>query len=342
MHVEAAAADRPEAQQVAAEESGNELSREQLLQLYEKMVLVRRLEQALGQHHQLGHIRGPIHRCDGQEAVGIGVTAALRPDDVVTSTHRGHAHYIGKGANLRSLAAEIFGRRTGYCRGRAGHMLVADASIGLLGGNGIVGGAIPVATGMALAFQLQKQNRVAVCFFGEGAAQIGAFHESLNVAGLWKLPVVYVCEHNQYGLTVAARFQSSVPDIAARAASYGMPGVLVDGNDVEKVYRVAQEAVRRARLGGGPTLIEAKTYRLTGFSTSDLGGYQPPEEIRAWQERDPIQRLRNRLVGLLGAPDAVEAAEQRATAAVQEAIEFALQSPLPSVDELQEPIYAQG
>ena len=200
-----------------------EPSREQLEEMYRRMCAVRELEEEIGRQHKLGTTRGPIHRCDGQEAVGVAVTAALAPTDIVTSTHRGHAHYIGKGADLRRLAAEIFGRKTGYCFGRAGHMLVADASIGLLGGNGIVGGAIPVATGQAFAFQVQRSARVAVCFFGEGAAQIGAFHECLNVAGLWRLPIVYVCEHNQYGLTVHARNQSSVTDIAPRAAGTACP-----------------------------------------------------------------------------------------------------------------------
>ena len=272
--------------------------------------------------------------------MGVAVTAVLGPADVITSTHRGHAHYIGKGADLRRLTAEIFGRKTGYCLGRAGHMLVADASIGLLGGNGIVGGAIPVATGQAFAFQVQRSGRVTVCFFGEGAAQIGAFHECLNVAGLWGLPIVYVCEHNHYGLTVHARHQSSVADVVVRAAGYGMPGVKVDGNDARALYRTAREAVARARGGGGPTLIEAKTYRMTGFSTSDLGGYELPDERAAWEPKDPIQRLRGDLLAEGWQAERLDALAQTARQRVQDAVAFALESPLPAAEDLWDDVYA--
>src|SRR5690606_23600537 len=189
---------------------------------------------------------------------------------------------------------------------------------GLLGGNGIVGGAIPVATGQAFAFQVQKSDRVVACFFGEGAAQIGAFHESLNLAGLWKLPIVFVCEHNQYGLTVPARLQSSVADIATRAQGYGMPGVIVDGNDAVAVYHAMQEAVARARRGEGPTLLELKTYRMTGFSTSDMGGYQPEEEMAEWAQRDPIRLLRRRLEQEYGDPQRLDALEAQARTAVED------------------------
>lgn len=315
-------------------------SPEQLWEMCRRMCIVRRLEHALGQHHKQGTIRGPVHRCDGQEAVGIGVGAALRPDDVITSTHRGHAHFVGKGADLRRMVAEIFGRTTGYCLGRAGHMLIADARAGILGGNGIVGGAIPVATGQAFAFQVQRSDRVVACFFGEGAAQIGAFNEALNVAGLWKLPIIYVCEHNHYGLTVNARCQSSVEDIVARAAGYGMPGVKVDGNDVIAVYHATREATARARGGGGPTLIEAKTYRMTGFSTSDMGGYQPTEEMAAWEPHDPIRRLRERLAGAPGGTQRIEDVEAAAAAAVEDAIAFALASPLPAAADLWGDVFA--
>lgn len=310
------------------------IDREKLEDIYLRMNIVRCLEEELGRQHKQGRIRGPVHRCDGQEAAGVAATMALRQDDVITSTHRGHAHYVGKGADLRRVVAEIFGRKTGYCLGRAGHMLVADRSIGLLGGNGIVGGAIPVATGQAFAFQVQKSDRVVACFFGEGAAQIGAFHESLNVAGLWKLPIVFVCEHNQYGLTVPARLQSAVPDIAIRAQGYGMPGVMVDGNDAVAVYEAMQEAVARARRGEGPTLLELKTYRMTGFSTSDVGGYQPEEEMAEWAQRDPIRLLRRRLEEEYGDPQRLDALEAQARTAVEDAVNFALSSPLPTADEL--------
>jgi pyruvate dehydrogenase E1 component alpha subunit len=308
--------------------------------MFLRMCTVRELEEEIGRQHQRGNTRGPIHRCDGQEAVGVGVTAALRATDVATSTHRGHAHYIGKGADLRRLVAEIFGRATGYCRGRAGHMLVADASIGLLGGNGIVGGAIPVATGQAFAFQVQKTDRIVACFFGEGAAQIGAFHEALNVAALWKLPVVYICENNQYGLTVHARHQSSVDSIASRGVAYDMPAIAVDGNDVVAVYEATRDATARARRGGGPALIEAQTYRMTGFSTSDLGGYQPGDEMAGWAVQDPIRRLRERLLAKHGDAGRVEALETQARAAVEDAVAFALGSPWPTAGDFAPDVYA--
>lgn len=308
----------------------NAPSLDELAELYRRMKVVRLLEEAIGRLHKEGRTRGPIHRCDGQEAVGIGATAMLEREDIVTSTHRGHAHYVGKGVNTGALMAEIMGRATGTCRGRGGHMLVADREIGLLGGCGIVGGALPVAVGQALAFQVQKKPNVVVAFYGDGAAQIGAAHEALNVAALWKLPVVFVCEHNEYGLTVAARLQSSVADLVSRASGYGIPGEKIDGNDLLAVYAAVSTAVQRARRGDGPTLIEAKTYRLLGFSTSDVGGYQPAEEIERWKPRDPLLRTAARL-------GAARVAELDAAAAgeVDDAIAFALASPNPELAELE-------
>jgi pyruvate dehydrogenase E1 component alpha subunit len=300
--------------------------------MHARMVAVRRMEEKLGDLHKAGKTRGPIHRCDGQEAVGIGATAMLRPSDLLTSTHRGHAHYVGKGASIRGIVAEIFGRETGLCGGRAGHMLVADAPNGLLGGNAIVGAGIPAATGMAVSLQMKKaaggDDNVAMCIFGDGAAQTGICHESFNMAALWKLPVVYVLEHNQYGLTAHHSTQSSVPDLVVRAAGYGMPGVTVDGNDATAVYRATAEAVERARRGDGPTLIEAKTYRMVGFSTSDMGGYQDPAEIEAWRARDPILRSRERLRATLEAA-AIDALEQEAIDEVEQAFDTALGDPMP-------------
>ena len=296
-----------------------------------RMVLVRRLEEELGRLHREGRTRGPIHRCDGQEAAGIAATAALRPGDTATSTHRGHAHYIGKGLDPRRVIAEIFGRATGYGGGRAGHMLIADAGHGMLGGNAIIGAGLAIAVGHALAHQAHGKGDVAMCFFGDGAAQNGLCHEAMNMAGLWRLPVVFVCEHNQYGLTVHARHQSAILDLAERARGYAMPGVIVDGNDVVDVYGAADAAVRRARAGDGPSFIEAKTYRLEGFSTSDMGGYQPAEEIAEWRARDPIPRLRARLLPALGA-DRVAQIEADAAAALDAALAEALADPLPSAD----------
>jgi pyruvate dehydrogenase E1 component alpha subunit len=306
----------------------NEPSIELHLEMHRRMIVVRRMEEKLGELHKQGKTRGPIHRCDGQEAVGIGATAMLRRSDFVTSTHRGHAHYIGKGLSPRRVVAEIFGRETGYCRGRAGHMLVADASQGMIGGNAIVGAGIPAATGMALSIQVRKTSDVAMCIFGDGAAQTGICHESMNIAALWKLPVVFLLEHNQYGLTVHHTRQSSVSDIAVRAAGYGMPGETIDGNDVIAVYRAAADAVDRARRGEGPSLIEAKTYRIQGFSTSDVGGYQPPSEIEAWKQRDPITLSRQALLRAVSREQLAKV-EREAEAEIEAAFEAALTDPFP-------------
>lgn len=297
-----------------------------------RMVAVRHLEERLGDLHKAGRTRGPIHRCDGQEAVGIGATAMLDSADLLTSTHRGHAHYVGKGAPLHPVVAEIFGRATGSCGGRAGHMLVADAEHGLLGGNAIVGAGIPAAVGFAVSLQMRNRadggHRIAMCIFGDGAAQTGICHESMNIAALWKLPVVFVLEHNQYGLTAHHSTQSSVPDLVVRAAAYGMPGAGVDGNDVVAVYRTVADAVERARRGDGPSLVEARTYRMVGFSTSDVGGYQAEADLALWRDRDPIARARAALEGEI--PEArLDALTREARAAVDDAIERALSDPLP-------------
>lgn len=309
----------------------NAPSVEDHVEMHRRMILTRRIEEKLGELHKAGKTRGPIHRCDGQEAVGIGATAMLTDRDYVTSTHRGHAHYIGKGLDAHRIVAEIFGRETGYCGGRAGHMLVADASKGMIGGNAIVGAGIPAATGMALSIQIQKRKDVAMCIFGDGAAQTGICHESMNMAGLWKLPIIFVLEHNQYGLTVHHSAQSSVADLSLRGNGYGMPGEIVDGNDVVAVYRAVSAAADRARAGDGPSLIEAKTYRLEGFSTSDMGGYQSAEEVAAWKQRDPIRVSYDALLPAIGLHRLGEV-DAGARAEAERAFERALQDPFPSFD----------
>jgi acetoin:2,6-dichlorophenolindophenol oxidoreductase subunit alpha len=301
---------------------------EEMLLMYGRMALVRGFEERLGLLHREGRTRGPIHRCDGQEAVGVGATFLLRPTDTITSTHRGHAHFIGKGLDLRRMAAEIFGRASGYCGGRAGHMLIADRSLGVVGGNAIVGAGIAIALGHALAHEARGAGDVAVAFFGDGAAQNGLCHEAMNMAGLWRLPVIFVCENNGYGLTVSTARQSAIDDLAKRAAGYAMPGVVVDGNDAVAVYRALDRALGRARSGAGPTFIEAKTYRLSGFSTSDLGGYQSEAEIAEWRARDPIARLKSVLLSEHHAA-AVAAAEAQATEILEAALAASLADPLP-------------
>lgn len=306
----------------------NTPSTEEHLEMYRKMLLVRHLEEGLGALHKEGRTRGPIHRCDGQEAVGVGVTAALEPKDQIATTHRGHAVYIGKGMAMHPVIAEIFGRATGACGGRAGHMLVADAEKGVIGGNAIVGAGIPAATGMALSMQILGQPNVAVCVFGDGAAQTGICHEAMNMAALWKLPVVFVLEHNQFGLTVPSEVQSSVADLSIRAAGYAIPAVIVDGNDAVAVYRATAEMAERARRGEGPGFIECKTYRLEGFSTSDMGGYQKPEDIAAWKARDPLKIARESLIAAVDAAR-LSTIEAEAKAEVDAAFATALSDPFP-------------
>ncbi|RVA55005.1 thiamine pyrophosphate-dependent dehydrogenase E1 component subunit alpha [Mesorhizobium sp. M7A.F.Ca.US.001.01.1.1] len=312
----------------------NTPSVEQHLEIYRRMLLVRHLEEGLGALHKEGRTRGPIHRCDGQEAVGVAATAVLEAGDKVATTHRGHAVYIGKGMAVHPVVAEIFGRATGACGGRAGHMLVADAEKGVIGGNAIVGAGIPAATGMALSMQILGTGNVAMCVFGDGAAQTGICHEAMNMAGLWKLPVVFVLEHNQFGLTVPSEVQSPVEDLSIRAAGYAMPAEIVDGNDAMAVYRAVSAMVERARRGEGPGMVECKTYRVEGFSTSDMGGYQKPEDIAAWKARDPLLVSRNALLGDVGETKLADI-EAAAKAEVAEAFETALSDPLPefSLDE---------
>ena len=326
---------------LARPEAGATLERALALELYARMLRVRRFEESLVPLKREGLAKGPLHLCVGQEAVGIGATAPLRRDDVVTSTHRGHAHYLGKGADPRRLMAEILGRATGYGKGKAGHMLICDVEVGLIGGTGIVGGHLSVATGQALALKQLGTDRVVVCFFGDGAANEGAFHEALNIGALWKLPVIYLCENNLYGLTVPLAEHLAVRSVAQRAAAYDLPGVEVDGNDVAAVYEATAAAVARARRGDGPTLIEARTYRILGFSTGDQGGYQPPEEVEAWRARDPIPLFGARLAALGWLePAEDERLHAAAEAEVAEAIRFAQESPFPTPDVVTEDLWA--
>jgi TPP-dependent pyruvate/acetoin dehydrogenase alpha subunit len=312
-----------------------------LRDMYRRMLLIRKHEEHCLELKAEGRARGPLHLCVGQEAVGVGVCTALRKDDVASSTHRGHAHYLAKGADPKRLLAEILGRSTGYGKGKAGHMLIADVEVGLVAGTGIVGGFLTASTGQALAFQVKGSDRVAVCFFGDGASNTGAFHESLNIASLWKLPIVYVCDNNLYGLTVPLSEHSSTPRIATRAKAYDMPGVTVDGNDVLAVYQVALEAVARARNGRGPTLIEALTYRTVGFSTGDRGGYRSDEEVEEWRRRDPIPRFQARLkeYGILS-DDQAASVEVDVVQELDEAAKFALDSPFPEASAILEDLWA--
>lgn len=318
------------------------LTTEKQLDMLRKMQTIRRFEERASDDFQAGVIYGVVHCYIGQEAVAVGVCAALNRDDQIISTHRGHGHCIAKGADLKRMMAELYGKRTGYCKGKGGSMHIADFSIGMLGANGIVAGGIPIVTGAGLAAQLEGRGRVAVSFFGDGAASAGPFHESINIAALWKLPVLYVCENNAYGVNTPVAEAVSVKDVADRAAAYGIPGVVVDGNDVLAVYEVAEAAVARARAGQGPTLIECKTYRWRGHTEiKGMPDRRPPEEVEEWKQKDPIARLVVKLKeqGLL-TEESWQKMDEEILQAIAEAVTFAKESPFPELDTAGEDVFA--
>ncbi|MGB9839410.1 pyruvate dehydrogenase (acetyl-transferring) E1 component subunit alpha [Thermovenabulum sp.] len=318
-----------------------ELTKEKRLWMYRKMYEVRLFEQEVDRLFKANMIWGTCHLSIGEEATAVGAIAALREDDMITSTHRGHGHCIAKGGKLPLMFAELLGKETGYCKGRGGSMHIADIESGNLGANGIVGGGIPIATGAALASKLKGDNKVTLCFFGDGANNQGVFHESLNMASLWKLPVVYICENNVYGMSLHVAKSTAVENIADRASAYSIPGVVVDGNDVEAVYEVVKEAVERARRGEGPTLIEAKTYRWMGHSKSDANLYRTKEEIESWKLKCPIKRYREKLISEnIASAEEIENIEYQVKKEIEEALKFAMESPEPSVTDIELDVYA--
>ena len=302
---------------------------------------IRRFEEAVDDLFARGLMHGTMHLSIGQEASATGTCFALRDDDAITSTHRGHGHCIAKGADLERMMAELLAKETGYCRGRGGSMHIADVATGNLGANGIVAGGIPIAAGAGLAYRLRGLDRVVVSFFGDGAANEGAFHEAVNLAAIWKLPVVFLCENNKYGMSFSTEKSFAIENIAERAAGYGIPGVTVDGNDVEAVHEAVGNAVARARQGEGPTLVESVTYRWKGHSKSDKNLYRTKEEIAEWRERDPILRFERAVLdrGVLDQA-AVEAARAQATQDVRNAVRAANAAPDARPDDLLDAVYA--
>jgi TPP-dependent pyruvate/acetoin dehydrogenase alpha subunit len=302
------------------------------LEIMRRMLRIRRFEERVHTLSGAGELEGSVHLYIGQEAVAAGVCVALRDEDYITSTHRGHGHIMAKGGEIARSMAELFGRETGYCRGKGGSMHIADMGLGILGANGIVGAGLPIATGAGLSARLRGTDQVSVCFFGDGASNQGSFHESLNLAGVWSLPVIYVCENNGYGELTPMEDVTSRREIAPRADAYDIPGVLVDGNDAFAVHAAASEAVARGRAGEGPTLIEARTYRMHEHSEGMeviFGQTRPQEEIDEWVARDPLSRTRTLLVGA-GVGDAeIDNLDQAIQAEVEAAVEFARSSPLP-------------
>lgn len=313
---------------------------DQLLAFYRQMLLIRRFEERCNYLYMQGRIPSTLHLYIGQEAVAVGVCAHLSPEDYITSTHRPHGHALAKGVSPRAIMAELFAKRTGCCRAKGGSMHVGDVRVGMFPAIAIVGAGIPIAAGVALACKRLGNDRVAVCFFGEGAANEGAFHEGLNMAALWDLPVVFVCENNLYAASTPFAVAYKIKNIADRAAAYGMPGQVVDGNDVLAVYEAAGQAIERARGGGGPTLLECKTYRLCGHSRSDPRTYRSKEEEAEWAERDPIKRLAERLLES-GQVDQgwLDRVEQEVTAEIDDAVAFAESSPSPAPEEALEHVF---
>jgi len=308
---------------------------------YETMVRIRLFEERAMALFMSGAIQGTTHLCDGQEAVSVGVVAALRDDDVLTNTYRGHGEAIARGMPFEVAFAELMGRSTGCCGGLGGSMHLADFERGNIGANAIVGAGLPIAVGAALAFQLRGERRVAAAFFGDGATNIGTFHEALNMAAVWHAPVVFVAVNNLYGEYSRVRDTTPIDDLAARSSAYALPGVVVDGQDVDAVHAAAKEAVERARAGRGPTLLEAKTYRYRGHSRSDPGRYRPADELEAWRRRDPIEILGGRLTAGEGAtPDDLANIRARVAAEIDAATSTAEQAPFPTLAHAARLVYA--
>lgn len=315
--------------------------KEQLLEMYKQMVMIRRFEETANELYMQGKIPSTLHLYIGQEAVAVGVSAPLKKEDYVLSTHRPHGHSLAKGVSPGAIMAELFGKRTGSCKGKGGSMHVGDMNVGVLPAIAIVGGNAPLAAGVALAFKLQKSDRVAICFFGDGAANEGAWHESMNAAAIYNLPVIFVCENNLYGASTSFKTVFNIDNIAQRAPAYGMPGVVVDGNDVVAVFQAAYDAVERARQGNGPTLIECMTYRQCGHSRSDPRTYRSKEEEETWKLKDPIMMLRHHLLeNGISTETQLGILEQEVENEIKEAITFAESSPEPLPDDVYTDVFA--
>ncbi len=314
---------------------------EKLIDMLIKMYKIRFFEEKVDYLFALGLVHGTMHLSIGQEAVAVGAISTLKPDDYILSTHRGHGHCIAKGADINLMMAEFLGKETGYCRGRGGSMHIADVEKGNLGATGVVGGGIPIASGVGLSIKMRKTGQVVICFFGDGAANQGAFHESLNLAAIWKLPVIFLCENNMYGMSMSVEKAFAIENIAKRAGSYGFPGEVVDGNYVLAVYKVVLKAVERARKGKGPSLIECKTYRWKGHSKSDQNLYRSKEEIESWKMKCPIKRFKEKLIAeKIITNEEIKIIEENAKNIIEKAVDFAKNSPEPSVEEIFDGVYS--
>jgi TPP-dependent pyruvate/acetoin dehydrogenase alpha subunit len=318
--------------------------KERALGMYEKMYLIRNYEETIYYLFLEGIMPGTIHQSTGQEACAVGMLYDLRKEDYMASTHRPAGHDLAKGVTLKSMMSEMFGKADGCCGGKGGAMHTGDITVGALPANAIVGGNLPIAAGVGLAFQMQKKDNVIVCFFGDGATNEGAFHESMNAAAIWNLPVVYVCENNQYSATTSIKLVCNKENPAAdRAIAYNIPSEVVDGNDVLAVNEAATRAIERARKGEGPTIIELKTYRHVGHSRNDACAYRPKDEEKEWFARDPVTNFRVKLIDLgIASEDELAQIEKKIEAEVEESVEHAKNAPFPSLETALQDIYWQG
>jgi pyruvate dehydrogenase E1 component alpha subunit len=316
------------------------MKRDDLLRMYSLMLRIRRVEERLMETFAQGKIPGFIHVSIGQEAVPVGVCSVLRQDDYISNTHRGHGQALAKGADLKKFMAELYGRRDGYCKGKAGSMHVACKELGIIGSNGVVGGGIPISLGTAFAAQYLGNGRVTVCFFGDGATNEGTFHESINLAAVWNLPIIFCCENNRWAEFTPQKIHTKLEDLSRRAEAYGIPGVTVDGDEVLKVREAAEKAVGRARKGEGPTLLECKTHRWFGHFAGDSQKYRDPKDIEEARKFDPILRFQNLLLEMKHlTPELVKKMEDQLRAEIDEAVAFAESSPVPSKDDILQDVY---
>ena len=316
------------------------VSKEKLAEMYEKMLLTRFFEEKVAYFFSMGMVHGTTHLYVGQEATATGVCSALEPQDLMESTHRGHGQCISKGIDLNKMMSEFLGKADGYCKGKGGSMHIADVESGNLGANGVVGGGIPLAVGAGLTTQMKKIDRIVVCFFGDGATNQGSFHEALNLASVWKLPVLFVCEDNKYGMSMHRSKAMNIDDISDRAKSYGIKGKTVDGNDAVLVYEEAKKA-REYVKENGPMLLVCDSYRYLGHSKSDANVYRTKEEIEEWKQKDSIKRLRKYMLDKKKfTAEQLDAIEAKAEQEIEDAVKFAENSPHPSIDTILEDVYA--
>ena len=319
----------------------NEIKKELLLEMLKKMLQIRYFEEQVDQFYMKGEIHGTGHLYIGMEATAVGTILALNAGDVITSTHRGHGHCIAKGADLNLMMAELLGKKTGYCKGKGGSMHIADIGIGNLGANGIVGGSFGIATGAALAIKKMKTGKVCLCFFGDGAINQGIFHESVNMASIWKLPIIYICENNQYGMGFPVKKAVNIKKLSDRACAYGIKGITLDGNDAIAIYKTAYQLIREVREGSSPVLLECLTYRWKGHSRMDAEKYRTKEEVEEWKKKCPIKRHKKYLLDSnIASQKEIDGLEELVRSQIEKAISFAKNSPFPDPSEATDDVYA--